>query len=112
MPHQYFTRWSVPALAALAIVGSIATANAQTSTVIVAPSAPPPPRVETVPPPPPVDTQIMTWQAGRWAWTGTEWTWVQGHYVERPQATAIWEPGRWAAQPSGGYVWVDGHWRS
>ena len=47
MHRQDFARLGVPVLAALAI-GSLATsAFAQSSTIIVAPSAPPPPRVET-----------------------------------------------------------------
>ena len=99
----------IPACAMLAVTGGLMTASAQTSTVIVAPSAPPSPRVETVPPRPP-QSQVLTWQAGHWAWNGTAWTWDQGHYVQRPQPTAVWEPGHWSEQ-HGGYVWVDGHWR-
>jgi hypothetical protein len=101
----------IPALAAFAAIGLAASAFAQNSTVMIAPSAPPPPRVETVPAPP-ANTQTMTWQAGHWAWNGSAWTWADGQYVPAPQATAVWEPGHWAQQSTGGYVWVDGHWRS
>ncbi len=44
-------------------------------------------------------------------WSGANWEWASGHYVQRPQPEAVWEAGHWAEQPSGGYVWVDGHWR-
>lgn len=54
----------------------------------------------------------MSWQLGHWAWSGTNRTWVEGQYVERPRATAVWEPGHWSQQPGGGYVWVDERWRS
>jgi hypothetical protein len=107
---RYFTRLGMPSLAVLAMSGLATTGFAQTSTIIVAPSAPPPPRVETMPPPP--QPQVMTWQAGHWAWNGTAWAWVDGQYMQRPQPTAEWEPGHWSPQPGGGYVWVDGRWRS
>jgi len=94
---------------ALAIAGAATVAFAQNSTIIVAPTAPPPPRVEAMPPP---QAQVMTWQAGHWAWSGTAWAWVDGQYVQRPQPTAQWEPGHWAQGTGGGYVWVDGRWRS
>jgi hypothetical protein len=59
-------------------------------------------------PPPPGSG--VAWQAGHWYWNGTAWSWVEGHYVERPQATAVWQPGHWEPREGGGYVWVDGHW--
>lgn len=86
-------------------------AQAQTSTVIIAPSAPPAPRVETIPPPPSMQTQVMTWEAGHWVWNGTGWNWQDGHYVQRPSTAAVWEPGHWQ-QSNGGWVWVEGQWRS
>ena len=110
MYARHLVRLTVPALAAFAILGTPLPASAQTSTVIIAPSAPPPLRVETIPPPP--ASEVVSWQAGHWAWDGTTWHWDEGHYVQAPAPTAVWEPGHWAAQMSGGYVWVDGHWRS
>jgi hypothetical protein len=109
MTARNVTLLAVPALAALAIAGAVVPASAQTSTVIIAPNAPPPPRVETIPPPP---SQVMTWEEGHWAWNGTSWDWTEGHYVQRPEPTAVWEPGHWAQEETGGYVWVDGRWRS
>jgi hypothetical protein len=109
MSARNLTRLVVPALVALAVGGAVSAASAQTSTVIIAPTAPPPPRVETIPPPP---SQVEIWHPGHWSWNGSGWDWAEGHYVQRPQPTAVWEPGHWTQQSSGGYVWVDGHWRS
>jgi hypothetical protein len=111
MRHLYYGRCGVAAFAAIAAIGLAASASAQNSTVIIAPSAPPLPRVETMPPPPVASTQMMSWQAGHWTWNGSAWAWEEGHYVQAPQATAVWEPGHWAQQATGGYVWIDGHWR-
>ncbi len=91
----------VAAFAVVACAGLASVGMAQTSTVIIAPSAPPPP-----------SSQTMSWQAGHWAWNGAAWSWEEGHYMQAPQATAVWEPGHWQEQPAGGYVWVEGHWRS
>ncbi len=112
MQRRYLTRLGIPVLAAVTAIGLVSSALAQSATIIIAPSAPPPPRVETVPPPPSINTQVLTWQAGHWAWDGTNWAWVEGGYVQRPQPTAQWEPGHWEQQTTGAYVWVDGHWAS
>jgi hypothetical protein len=106
MSGNYYVRSALTAAGLLAMAG---VATAQTSTVVIAPSAPPPPRVETIPAPP--QAQTLSWQAGHWAWNGASWNWVDGHYVQAPQPTAVWEPGHWQPQPSGGYIWVDGQWR-
>ena len=99
--------FALPVFAYLA--GSAATL-AQ-SPVVIAPAAPPPPRVEAVPTPPTAQTQVMYWQPGRWMWSGANWDWAPGSYVQRPAPQAVWQPGYWAQQPSGGYTWVDGHWQ-
>jgi hypothetical protein len=84
----------------------------QANSVIIAPNAPPPPRVETIPAPPVVQSQTMTWVPGHWSWSGANWAWAEGHYLQRPAPQAVWQPGQWMQQPTGGYVWVDGHWQS
>ena len=86
--------------------GGIGSAAAQTSTIVIAPTAPSPPRVETIPPPP---TAADAWVQGHWAWTGTAWAWVPGRYVAPPVPRASWVPGHWDTH-AGGYIWVDGHW--
>ena len=98
------------ALPVFAYLAGSAAALAQ-STVVIAPAAPPPPRVEAVPTPPTAQTQVMYWQPGRWIWSGANWDWAPGSYVQRPAPQAVWQPGYWAQQPSGGYIWVDGHWQ-
>ncbi len=111
MSNQYFVRFGLPSLTAFAVLASMGAASAQTSTVIIAPSAPPAPRMESVPPPSSAGSQPMSWQAGHWAWNGAAWSWEEGHYVQAPQPAAVWEPGHWEPQSSGGYIWIDGRWR-
>ena len=72
-----------------------------------APGAPPPPRAETVPPPPSASDY---WEPGHWAWNGSQWTWLPGHYEQRPTEAAVWQPGYWQKSPDG-YHWVQGHWQ-
>ena len=72
-----------------------------------APNPPPEPMPENVPPAP---GPTVYWQPGHWGWTGTQWTWLAGHYEQRPYQTAVWEPGHWQ-QGGSGYFWVDGRWR-
>ena len=79
--------------------------------VVIAPTAPPPARVETIPAPPSVEAQTMYWRPGHWMWSGANWAWQPGTYVERPAPQAVWAPGHWEQQPTGGYVWIDGHWQ-
>jgi hypothetical protein len=77
-------------------------------TIYIAPNAPPPPLAETIPPAP---GPTVYWQPGHWGWTGSKWTWLAGHYENRPsQQMGMWVPGQWQ-QSSNGYVWVDGHWQ-
>jgi len=88
---------------------------AQTATVIVAPTAPPPLREEPIPPPRPSSVTTV-WETGHWNWTGTEWVWAHGQYVQAPvtqtaqTAQMTWEPGHWMQQPNG-WLWVEGRWR-
>jgi len=76
-------------------------------TIYIAPNAPPPPLAEAVPPAP---GPMVYWQPGHWGWTGSKWTWLAGHYENRPNQTGMWVPGQWQ-QSSNGYLWVDGHWQ-
>ena len=78
-----------------------------TQPVSYAPAAPPAPLIETVPSAP---GPTVTWQPGNWAWTGTQWVWVPGHYEQRPAQAGVWVPGHWE-QNSNGYFWVAGRWQ-
>lgn len=89
-------------------VGPAAAAPKKETVIIYAPTAPPPPRAEQAPPPPPSST--MAWQAGYWQWGGSNYEWVPGRYVERPNTSLPnWVPGHWDQQPQG-WMWTDGHW--
>jgi len=76
---------------------------------IVAPQPPPPAQAETVPPAPPATMQYFYWDPGHWHWTGTDWFWVAGHYVEKPYTNAYWVPGHWDSRPYG-WTWIPGYW--
>jgi WXXGXW repeat (2 copies) len=79
-----------------------------TVTEIVAPR-PPPLRAELVPPPSqPIET--VEWRPGHWQWTGHDYAWSPGLYMERPDAHAVWEPDHWT-ETADGWEWVPGRWR-
>ena len=83
-------------------------------TVVVAPGPPPAPQPELVPPPPSASISSY-WQPGHWNWSGSNWVWVEGEYIQRsvpPIPTAVWVQGQWVAQPTGGYAWIEGHWQN
>jgi hypothetical protein len=60
------------------------------TTAVIAPYAPPAPRVETLPP---ASSPLAMWQPGHWSWSGTRYSWIPGHYAERPSPSANWVPG-------------------
>jgi hypothetical protein len=64
----------------------------------------PTPRAESQPPP----ISGQTWQPGEWDWSGTDFVWNQGTYVDH-RSGWIWEPGHWA-QDGSGWVWMNGAW--
>ena len=68
-----------------------------------------PAQAETVPPAPPATMQYFYWDPGHWHWTGTDWFWMAGHYVERPYTNAYWVPGHWDSRPYG-WTWIPGYW--
>jgi hypothetical protein len=81
--------------------------STNTQVVNYAPTPPPAPMVETVPPAP---GPTVYWQPGHWAWTGTQYSWIAGHYEQRPSQAGLWQPGHWEQGPNG-YFWVDGRWQ-
>jgi hypothetical protein len=70
------------------------------------PSQPPTPRQEAVPPPPSIGA---AWEPGHWRWTGTNWAWEPGRYIDPPRASMQWVAGHWEEQGNG-WVWIPGHW--
>ena len=74
---------------------------------VIVTRTPPAVQVETQPASP--GSQFV-WTRGYWRWTGTDYVWVPGGWVERPRARATWVEGQWLRRP-GGWVWVAGHWQ-
>ena len=54
-----------------------------------------------------VNTSFIGFAGGHW--TGTNWFWMAGHYVERPYTNAYWVPGHWDSRPYG-WTWIPGYW--
>lgn len=99
----------VAPLGAPALAASPSVQLAQATVEVIAPSAPPAVREEVVPPPP---SATVTWEPGFWSWSGANWQWVSGHYVERPSPQAVWEPGHWTQAANNGWLWIQGRWRA
>jgi hypothetical protein len=74
---------------------------------IVAPYAPPAPLPESVPPKPAGPDGHFVWNPGHYHWSsssssaGTGFTWLGGHFVERPYPGSVWTNGGWNADASG-----------
>lgn len=72
--------------------------------------------VTRTPPPMRVETQTVSpgpryvWTRGYWRWTGADFTWTPGHWVQRPRTTAVWVEGQWVRRPRG-WVWTEGRWQ-
>ncbi len=81
---------------------------AKSAETLAAPYAPPPELAEI---PPPAPSPNSLWRVGHWVWSGVNYLWTRGHYIERPTPTANWSRGYWQQGPDG-WVWVEGHWTS
>ncbi len=79
-------------------------ASGNTTDSVYVTTTPPVPRVE---PKPPAPNRGAVWIAGHWQWTGDEFRWLTGHWVEEPQG--LWVPGFWIERPQG-FVWIPGRW--
>ena len=49
------------------------------------------------------------WQSGYWNHTGTDWSWSDGRWSERPRARARWIAPRYR-KVRGGYQYIPAHW--
>ena len=67
----------------------------------------PPPRPHVALPPRPVSSAV--WIAGYWDWTGSNYVWVDGHWLRNPPHGKRWMPGKWIQSPRGWY-WNPGRW--
>ena len=78
---------------------------------IVAPKQPPAPKAETVPPPPaPAPANYFVWDPGHWHWTGQDFVWIPGRYIETPYQSAVWVHGGWTYNGGLTWTWTPGHW--
>ena len=68
----------------------------------------PPVRAEQVPPPPPTRT-VVIWQPGHWKWTGADYAWEPGLWIERAGHGTLWQDGYWADGPLRPQ-WIAAHW--
>ncbi|MDP9014378.1 MAG: hypothetical protein M3O41_17300, partial [Pseudomonadota bacterium] len=98
------------------------------------PPPPPPPRVYSPPPPvydapalevevrateappplpdyeqPPCPEEGYIWTPGYWHWTGSDYYWVPGTWVQPPRVGVLWTPGYWGFV-GGVYAWHVGYW--
>ncbi|MCC7536653.1 MAG: hypothetical protein IT379_10590 [Deltaproteobacteria bacterium] len=91
------------AVAAVSLVGCVATVRGRGGVVY---AAPPAVRVEA---PPPAPYAGATWVGGHWFWNGYDYEWRPGYYVQA-------RPGYQYVAPTyvrrgGGYYYVQGGWR-
>src|SRR5579885_2863897 len=78
---------------------------------IVSPKEPPPAKAEAVPPPPaPAPANYFVWDPGHRHWTGQEYVWIPGRYVETPYKHALWVHGGWTYNGDLTWTWTPGHW--
>jgi len=81
-------------------------------TTISAPKAPPALQAETEGLLPQGPAGYFVWDPGHWHWTGQDFVWIDGHYVERPYRGSTWVPGSWAQdQEKTVWIYTPGHWR-
>ena len=70
-------------------------------------TVPPPPLPDYDQPPCPEDGYI--WTPGYWHWTGSDYYWVPGTWVQPPRVGFLWTPGYWGFV-GGIYGWHAGYW--
>jgi hypothetical protein len=68
---------------------------------------PPPPLPDYEQPPCPEDGYL--WTPGYWHWSGSDYYWVPGTWVQPPRVGVLWTPGYWAFV-GGAYGWHAGYW--
>jgi hypothetical protein len=58
---------------------------------------------------PPVSEEPLIWQPGHWNWTGTDYVWEGGAWLQRTGHGTQWQDGYWALE-AGNWRWVPAHW--
>lgn len=74
----------------------------------LSPSAPPTAPFE--PKPHATNPMQEVWRAGYWSYDGSQFVWIPGTYMVRPEPTAVWIPDRWEHRTFG-WAFIPGHWR-
>ncbi len=67
----------------------------------------PPPLPDYEQPPCPEEGYI--WTPGYWHWSGSDYYWIPGTWVQPPQVGVLWTPGYWGFV-GGVYGWHVGYW--
>ncbi|WP_224241762.1 hypothetical protein [Hyalangium gracile] len=73
---------------------------------VTAAQAPPPVQTEAMPPAPSTN---VTWAPGYWYWSGSDWVWIEGSWVEPPRPGLVFVSPRWHFR-GGSWVFVGGGW--
>lgn len=60
-------------------------------------------------PVPPTSPVAQIWRPGHYDWTGTEYVWIPGEWVERAGHSSLWQDGYWRESGSA-EVWIPAHW--
>lgn len=74
---------------------------------------PPPVIVHRAPPPRVVEQVVVTpgpgyvWVPGHYTYSGGQWVWLSGAWMQPPRPDARWADGSWNPQTQ---QWVDAHW--
>jgi hypothetical protein len=95
------------ALFGLGLGGCVATEVAAPPRGVVVSGPPPAPMAEIDRPAAP--SQASVWIVGYWHWTGTQYTWIPGHWENAPPGAA-WNAPRYVAH-GGAYFYEAGTWR-
>ena len=57
----------------------------------------------------PVSYSDPMWVNGYYGWSGSDWTWVPGRWVQRPGRDVVWNDPRYYVSDGGRY-WRSGYW--
>ncbi len=68
----------------------------------------PPVRAENVPAPPPSRIALI-WRPGHFQWTGTDYAWTPGEWVDRAGHGTLWQDGYWK-RSGATETWIPAHW--
>lgn len=56
------------------------------------------------------EPRTQEWRRGHWVYDGAAFSWIAGHFIDRPGPTAVWAHDRWERR-SYGWAFIPGHWQ-